>query len=245
MTSFEWLYYALRLGLGTLNPLVHRELRSMTGNNAGFQLLDVGGRKSPYTIGLNCHVHIVDLPRESEIQSQLNLGLDEQALRQIKRRRSNIKSVKFEDMTRSTYPDASFDGVVSVEVIEHVPDDSAFVRQIHRVLRPGGFVVLTTPNGETRPNTNPDHIRHYTRDQLEAKLRESFEEVDVFYGVRQGFLHRASLGSIVPDRRRPYLFLRSPWVLLCSLLANLRETRRCRDGKNMNQLIAVARKAKA
>ena len=44
------------------------------------------------------------------------------------------------------WPDASFDAVCSVEGIEHLEDWFAFLREVHRVLRPGGTLVLTTPN---------------------------------------------------------------------------------------------------
>jgi len=47
---------------------------------------------------------------------------------------------------RLPYPDAHFDAVVSIEVIEHVEDQFAFVRELARVAKPGGLVVLTTPN---------------------------------------------------------------------------------------------------
>lgn len=43
-------------------------------------------------------------------------------------------------------PDASFDTVVSCETIEHVPDPARAVRELARVLRPGGRLFLTTPN---------------------------------------------------------------------------------------------------
>jgi 2-polyprenyl-3-methyl-5-hydroxy-6-metoxy-1,4-benzoquinol methylase len=42
--------------------------------------------------------------------------------------------------------DASFDAVLSVEGIEHLENPFAFLREIRRVLRPGGLLVLTTPN---------------------------------------------------------------------------------------------------
>jgi 2-polyprenyl-3-methyl-5-hydroxy-6-metoxy-1,4-benzoquinol methylase len=44
-----------------------------------------------------------------------------------------------------------FDVVVSSEVIEHAPDTRAFVSQIHDFLRPGGWCLLTTPNGNIWP----------------------------------------------------------------------------------------------
>jgi SAM-dependent methyltransferase len=41
---------------------------------------------------------------------------------------------------------AAFDVVLSYETLEHVPDPAAFVAELARVLRPGGTLVLTTPN---------------------------------------------------------------------------------------------------
>jgi 2-polyprenyl-3-methyl-5-hydroxy-6-metoxy-1,4-benzoquinol methylase len=45
--------------------------------------------------------------------------------------------------------DATFDGVVSTEVIEHLENPRAVFREFRRVLRPGGWLVLTTPNQES------------------------------------------------------------------------------------------------
>jgi SAM-dependent methyltransferase len=44
------------------------------------------------------------------------------------------------------YADASFGLVCSLEVIEHVEDQFRFLREAHRVLRPGGVLLLSTPN---------------------------------------------------------------------------------------------------
>lgn len=44
------------------------------------------------------------------------------------------------------YPDASFDAVTATEVIEHLADFRRVVREIYRVLKPGGVCVLSTPN---------------------------------------------------------------------------------------------------
>lgn len=48
------------------------------------------------------------------------------------------------------YPDAHFDGLVSMDVIEHVPDAAAWLAEAFRVVRPGGLVFLTTPNYASR-----------------------------------------------------------------------------------------------
>ncbi len=44
------------------------------------------------------------------------------------------------------YPDDHFDCVVSVEVIEHLENHFAFMRELVRVTRPGGKLIITTPN---------------------------------------------------------------------------------------------------
>ncbi len=51
------------------------------------------------------------------------------------------------DLTaKLSWPDASFDLVVSIEGIEHLENAFAFVREMHRVCRPGGIFILSTPN---------------------------------------------------------------------------------------------------
>jgi len=53
--------------------------------------------------------------------------------------------IRCEDVQRLTYADASFDLVTHTEVLEHVPDDARALRELLRVLRPGGRMVFTVP----------------------------------------------------------------------------------------------------
>lgn len=159
------------------------------------KILDIGGRKSHYTIGLPAQITVIDLPRESEVQQQLNLGIDDAVVEEIKKRRSNIETVMFGDMTRSDLMSEQFDCAVAVEVLEHVEDDYLFVSEVERVLKPGGIFLMTTPNGDWVENKNPDHKRHYRRSQLAALLEERFAETTVEYAIAGGFYRRLGLKS--------------------------------------------------
>lgn len=53
--------------------------------------------------------------------------------------------VRCEDLQALTFADASFDLVTSTEVLEHVRDDQAAFRELHRVLKPGGWMFFTVP----------------------------------------------------------------------------------------------------
>lgn len=219
MKPYEVAWLLARPILPVLHGRVRRDLERLTSRTAGrpISLLDVGGRKSPYTIGLPALVTILDLPRQSELQESLNLGVSAGIQRAIRHRRSNVTRVVLEDMTRCSLPSESFDGVVSVEVIEHVEQDEAFVAQAARVLRRGGWLYLTTPNGDyvrnEPPNYNPDHRRHYTREGLRDLLRRYFGKIAVTYGIRTGSSRARGLRSLSP---------RHPLRAAGSMLGNLR-----------------------
>lgn len=59
---------------------------------------------------------------------------------------SNNIRFQLEDALRLSFPEESFDGVISIQVIEHVEDDNRFVRESMRVLKKGGTLFFTTPN---------------------------------------------------------------------------------------------------
>ena len=77
------------------------------------------------------------------------------------------------------FGDAAFDCVISFQVIEHIEKDREFVREIHRVLRPGGRFIVTTPNAPMSLTRNPWHVREYTAAELRTLLGEVFAEVEL------------------------------------------------------------------
>jgi SAM-dependent methyltransferase len=70
--------------------------------------------------------------------------------------------------------DNSFDTVICFQVIEHIKNDHRLLREIKRVLKPGGALYLTTPNRSTSLTRNPFHIREYLPIQMQALMALHF-----------------------------------------------------------------------
>ena len=76
----------------------------------------------------------------------LSPGMIEQARKDLAAAGYHDVQLEVGDATQLRFPDATFDKVVCSEVIEHIPAAGAAVREMHRVLKPRGSLVLSTPN---------------------------------------------------------------------------------------------------
>jgi SAM-dependent methyltransferase len=73
------------------------------------------------------------------------------------------------DVTKLPFGDGTVDAVVSANLLEHVPDDLAALREIHRVLKPGGRAAVIVPSGPTLYDYYDrflHHERRYGRHEL-------------------------------------------------------------------------------
>ena len=75
------------------------------------------------------------------------------------------------DMTRMPFRGGAFDGITTGETLEHLDDDTGAVREIARVLKPGGRCIATVPALRSLWSKSDDyyeHRRRYARAQLAA-----------------------------------------------------------------------------
>lgn len=78
-----------------------------------------------------------------------------------------------------SFEDNIFDSIVSFQVIEHIKEDKQYLEEIHRVLKPGGVAVITTPNRPLSLTRNPWHVREYTSKELENLAGSIFSKVEM------------------------------------------------------------------
>jgi ubiquinone/menaquinone biosynthesis C-methylase UbiE len=102
-------------------------------------------------------------------------------LEQLAQRMPDVPLLQF-DLTRCPLPSGCLDAVVLLNVLEHIEDDLAAIRQVARILKPGGIAVIELPAGPDLYDIYDKrllHFRRYRMDDLVAKLQsQSFRVLD-------------------------------------------------------------------
>jgi SAM-dependent methyltransferase len=150
------------------------EVAAMLGPTSGLRCLDLGSDNG-----------VVSLLLRERGGSWASGDLTEEAVASI---RSLVETdVHLVDGGRLPFPDAAFDRVAVVDMLEHVPDEAAFAAELARITRPGGRLVVNTPHlkatslrrlrhwlGQT--DEKHGHLRPgYTREHLAELLAPAFE----------------------------------------------------------------------
>jgi SAM-dependent methyltransferase len=109
------------------------------------------------------------------------------------------------------FPDGTFDGVVAKDLLEHVDDPGAVVREINRILKPGGRVFASSPDAQKWVWNDYTHVRPFTR--------TGFRRLFVDQGMKPvtvGFESVAPGTSIIsarlPSKRRPLPLRLVAWL---------------------------------
>lgn len=76
---------------------------------------------------------------------------------------------------RTPFPDRMFDQVVVVDYLEHIEDDSTFARELERIVKPGGRVIINVPH--LRPGSRLNRLRHAIglTDEWHGHLRPGYD----------------------------------------------------------------------
>ena len=133
------------------------------------------------------------------------LDYDESTVAHVRARYPRVQ-VRHGNLAALPLPDAAVDVVVNFQVIEHLWDQGRFVAECHRVLRPGGVLLMSTPNritfspGRDTP-INPFHTRELNAAELTSLLTSAGLRIEgvsgVFHGRRLAELDARHGGSII------------------------------------------------
>ncbi|NQT85853.1 class I SAM-dependent methyltransferase [bacterium] len=138
----------------------------------------------------------------SQVAEQVvGIDVDPTLVEQLQELANEKMQFLFYDGCRAPVPDNSVDVCLSIHVIEHVAAPGSFLREQKRIVRPGGHVLLVTPNGARRllPGQrpwNPYHLREYTPDTLKRLMEAEFGSIELqgfHYGPRVAKLQERKL----------------------------------------------------
>ena len=102
------------------------------------------------------------------------------------RQRYSSGNIEFQqaDCCRLPFEDDRFDCIVSFETIEHLEDQQKMLAEFERVLRPGGFLLISSPDkavySDARNFNNPHHVRELYMGEFRDLLGERFAAVRLF-----------------------------------------------------------------
>lgn len=160
----------------------------------------------------------------------------------LDRLQQRYPSVEFRQMMLPPLKDIAdntFDTVVSFQVIEHIKDDLHYLQEIHRVLKPAGKALITTPNIKLTLTRNPWHIREYQAEELKSLAARVFNNVQIkgiagnekvmeYYHQNKKSVARITRFDILDlQHRLPSWALRIPYDLM-----NRINRRRLQQGNN-------------
>ncbi|KMO80988.1 putative S-adenosylmethionine-dependent methyltransferase [Mycolicibacterium chubuense] len=182
----------------------------------------------------------------------IGLDYDESAVTHVRARYPRV-DMRHGNLAALPLADESVDVVVNFQVIEHLWDQGQFVAECRRVLRPGGLLLMSTPNritfspGLDTP-VNPFHTRELNAAELTELLVDAGLRMDsmlgVYHGTRLAELDARHGGSII-DAQIARALADAPWP--AELLADVESVTvddfELTDGRDIDDsldLVAIA-----
>lgn len=98
---------------------------------------------------------------------------DESTVNENRNRYCDIKNLNFVQGAVPPLPleDKAYDVITAFQFIEHIHPRKEFIKESLRVLKPGGVLLVTTPNNKKSLARNPFHVHEYTFDEMQNELK--------------------------------------------------------------------------
>lgn len=142
--------------------MIHDIILRMYPDHDDLSILDIGSGTGALTKELECY------------GDSIGVDVSQEAIRFAKSR--GVHDVRLGSASETGLQSNSCDIVLCLDVLEHLPDDSAGVSEIKRVLKPGGTAIIFVPAfmflwGITDEQSH--HFRRYRLSEIEATVRAS------------------------------------------------------------------------
>ncbi|GAB0157822.1 hypothetical protein CHRYSEOSP005_31080 [Chryseobacterium sp. Alg-005] len=117
-----------------------------------------------------------------DAQSVTGVDISKEAIEFAK---TNYTASRLDFKTIPEISNEKFDIITSFQVIEHVPNDNQYVTDLKRLLNPGGYLLISTPDKTNRlfnyiqQPWNIFHLKEYTAGSLHHLLQKHFNQVEV------------------------------------------------------------------
>lgn len=133
-------------------------------------------------------------------------GIDIDAVSAEKARKRRV-DVRVGIVEEARYPDNTFDAITMTHVVEHLYEPRITLQECFRILRPGGRIVIITPNVESaehrrfercwQPLEPPRHLNLFTLKSIALAVEQTNFEIDKLYSVADGAAHFWRLSSAI------------------------------------------------
>jgi 2-polyprenyl-3-methyl-5-hydroxy-6-metoxy-1,4-benzoquinol methylase len=170
LTGLERFYIRV-FGLpDTIEQQQARSVLNVLEGRSFSSLLDVGCRQGHYAIRIarlhpNVEVKGIDIDGESVLEGE--------SVRNI----FGLKNLSFEkEDVCSLQATGSYDVVLLLQVMEHLVDDLAALRNVHRVLRNAGILVITVPNLNLKSESARKLRKHV---KIQSHFRQGYRPADM------------------------------------------------------------------
>ena len=162
------------------------------------------------------------------------LDYDQETIDDNRKRFADIHNLEFKQAVIPPLPleDGSYDVVTAFQFIEHIKQRKEFVKECLRILKPGGTLLITTPNIKKSLARNPFHVHEYTFDEMRGEVGtmtgnfelqglNGNERVNTYYKENGKFVRMILRFDIFKMHRwLPSAWLSKPYNWITSLMRN-------------------------